>query len=391
MDAQLKEKTSTAPESCCPKAPLSDMQSVPSCCCGVDDRTVPPTLRQTFVVGTVGTPMGEVPLVSASLMTADRWGGIKARWKVGRMNYRVQPGLYAMGSPNEDSPVMVTANYKMSFDFLRRELAGRNTWIMVLDTGGINVWCAAGKGTFGTVELVNRIETCGLSKVVKHRTVILPQLGAAGVAAHQVLRGSGFRVVYGPVRAKDLPAFLDNGLKATAKMREKTFTVRERIVLIPVELVAALPKSLIVLPGFFLVGGMLGPGPFRTTAAAHGILAAWAVLCTVLAGAVLTPILLPWLPGRAFSIKGLWAGLLTAALLVGFTWPDAAAPSQRLEILAWVLMISAGAAFLGMNFTGSSTITSLSGVKKEMRWAVPVEIAAVVSGLGLWAGSLLLA
>ncbi len=375
MDARLKE-TSTTPESCCGS---------------VDHPTVMPAKPQTFVVGAIKTAIGEVPLISASLTAADRWGGIKARWKIGRMNYIVQPGLYAIGAPDKNSPALVTANYKMSFDILRRELSGRSAWIMVLDTRGINVWCAAGKGTFGTLELLNRTESCGLSQVIKHRTLILPQLGAVGVAAHQVRSLSGFRVVYGPVRAKDLPAFLDNGMKATAKMREKTFSAGERIVLIPVELVPVLAKSLIILPAFFLVGGLIGPGPFLTAALTHGIMAAWAVLCTILAGAVLTPALLPWLPGRAFSLKGLLAGLLAAAALVAFTWPDAATPSQRFEILSWVLMISAGAAFLAMNFTGASTFTSLSGVRKEMRWAVPMEIAAVVAGLGLWAGSLLLA
>jgi len=40
-----------------------------------------------------------------------------------------------------------------------------------------------------------------------------------------------------------------------------------------------------------------------------------------------------------------------------------------------------------MNFTGASTYTSLSGVKKEMRWAVPLEIVGGVAGLTLWVGS----
>jgi hypothetical protein len=39
------------------------------------------------------------------------------------------------------------------------------------DTKGINVWCAAWKGTFGTEELIRRIETSGLAAVVSHRTL----------------------------------------------------------------------------------------------------------------------------------------------------------------------------------------------------------------------------
>ena len=78
------------------------------------------------------------------------------------MNYTVNPGLCRVGNPDDASPALVTANYKMSFDRLRKELSGLDAWIMVLDTKGINVWCAAGKGTFGTEEAVRKIGEVGL-------------------------------------------------------------------------------------------------------------------------------------------------------------------------------------------------------------------------------------
>ena len=102
-----------------------------------------------------------IPVVSTALKAGDRWGSIKARWGINRMRYGVLPGLYAVGSPGADSLVFVTANYKMSFDALRSSLVGLDAWILVLDTKGINVWCAAGKGTFGTAELVSRIAEGG--------------------------------------------------------------------------------------------------------------------------------------------------------------------------------------------------------------------------------------
>lgn len=138
------------------------------------------------------------PQVSTVLYWADRLGHWKARWGIGRMKYVVEPGLYAIGNPDGNSPVFVSANYKMSFDRLRSQLDGRDGWILVLDTKGINVWCAAGKGTFGTDELVKRIEAVKLDRIVNHRTLIVPQLGATGVSAHEVKQQSDFRVVYGP-------------------------------------------------------------------------------------------------------------------------------------------------------------------------------------------------
>jgi len=90
------------------------------------------------------------------------------------MHYMVDAGLYALGQPNHSSPVFVTANYKMSFDRLRQAVPDRNAWILVLDTKGINVWCAAGKGTFGTEELVSRIKTSGLERAAGlHFRIIL--------------------------------------------------------------------------------------------------------------------------------------------------------------------------------------------------------------------------
>jgi hypothetical protein len=330
-------------------------------------------------------------MVSSSLAWRDQWGAFKVRWGIGRMNYALDPGLYALGKPDSSSPVLVTANYKLSFDRLRQALPNRRAWILVLDTKAINVWCAAGKGTFGTGELVERIRASGLEQVVNHRDLILPQLAAPGVAAHEVKKASGFRVIYGPIRARDLPAFLDNGLKATGEMRRKTFTLAERAVLIPIELVSALKVSLFVLPVFFLLGGLGGGNGFWANALTHGLFAALAFLGAVLAGTILPPLLLPFLPGRAFTSKGLSLGILVAVLLLIFSGSGGPGLSGSLERLAWVFMVPAITAYLAMNFTGASTYTSLSGVRKEMRWGVPLEIGMGSLGLILWIGGRFLA
>jgi acetyl-CoA decarbonylase/synthase complex subunit gamma len=305
------------------------------------------------------------------------------------MHYTVDPGLYALGRPDEKSPVFVTANYKMSFDRLRKALPGRNTWILVLDTKGINVWCAAGKGTFGTDELAARIGTSGLDRVVSHREVILPQLSAPGVASHQVRKLSGFKAVFGPIRAEDLPAFMDNGMRATAEMRFKTFPTWERVVLIPVELVEALKAALFIAPVLSILSGLLGPHGFWANVLNQGLFAVQALFTAILAGAVLTPLLLPWLPGRAFSLKSLGPALFCGVLLLLRRSRDGVTFGGALEMIAWLLLILAASAYLAMNFTGASTYTSLSGVKKEMRWSLPFQIGGGVVGLALWIWSML--
>jgi hypothetical protein len=341
-------------------------------------------MDQAFVIGRIQTSVGEMPQVSSELVWNDRWGAVKARWGLGRMQFTVDPGLYALGNPYDESPVLATANYKLSFDALRRALPGLDAWILILDTKGINVWCAAGKGTFGTEELVGRIQGSGLERVVKHRKIILPQLSGPGVAAHQVKKLSGFQAVYGPVRARDLPAYLSAGCQATPDMRRKTFTFRERAVLVPVELVQALKPALLVMLAFFLLSGFGGSAGYETNLRDQGTWSVMAILSALLTGAVLTPLLLPWVPGRAFSLKGWILGLISAwgfILLRGFSSESG---FHLLEGLAWLLLLPAMSAYLAMNFTGASTYTSMSGVKKEMRWAVPLEIAAGIAGLICW-------
>ena len=309
---------------------------------------------------------------SSQLTFQDKLGAWKARWGINRMNYKVEPGLYSLGNPDENSPVLVTANYKLTFDSLRKELSGLDAWILVLDTKGINVWCAAGKGTFGTTELVNRLLVVQLEKFVAHRTLILPQLGAPGVSAHEVTKLTGFKVVYGPVRAKDIKEFIQSGMKATPEMRTVKFSAYDRLVLTPIELVGTIKPSLMIFGVLFLLN-LMGLGPF-------GLVDFYGYMGAVIIGCVLTPVLLPLIPGRAFAWKGWLLGFVWAVLVnVLNGWPDDPQYSL-LRAIGYLLVFPAVSAYLALNFTGSSTYTSLSGVLKEMRIAIPVIIISIVIG-----------
>ncbi len=347
-----------------------------------------PSPNQSFVLDTIATAVGEVARVGSTLTAKERRGHYLVRWNIGRDNFTVEPGLYALGEPDRTSHVLVTANYKMTFDLLRREMAGRSLWILVLDTRGINVWCAAGEGTFGTEELLDRIQASRLQEVVEHRKLIVPQLGATGVAAFEVKKHSGFSVQYGPVMLQDLPTYLDNGCRATAEMRLKNFPFRERLVLIPVDITLALKQGIPVMLLFFLVAGFAGNGTFLQAAIFHGLPPSLALLTGISAGAIVVPLLLPWIPGRAFSVKGGLCGLVLFVLLfvvsgginMDYTF---------LEKSSWLLITLAVASWFGMAFTGASTFTSLNGVKKEMLLAMPVQFLALLSGFGLWVAGIL--
>lgn len=324
--------------------------------------------------------MGKVPRVRTHLSGKDWRETITIRIGYGRYDYKIIPGLYCVGNPTPDSPVLVTCNYKLTFDMVRKELGGLDAWILVADTRGINVWCAAGKALFSTDEINYSVRNCGLDKIVYHRELILPQLGATGVAAHKVKAGCGFKVTYGPVWAKDLPEFLNNGKQATEAMRTVTFTLTQRAELIPVELfILGKPLAIIIASAFLLSG--FGTDFFSLGAAwSRGLAAVFATILGIIGGNMLVPLFLPKLPWRHFFLKGaLTSGVLglTNVLLFSSTLGLG-------ELLALWLWTTTVGSYLAMNFTGSTPFTSPTGVEIEMRQAIPYQGAAAVLAILIW-------
>lgn len=351
-----------------------------------DIKTARPVVDMSapWIIGKVATAVYDIPLVATRLTLADKLGSWKARWAIGRMNFRIQPGLYAAGNPDNLSPIFVSANYKMSFDRLRSSLSGVDAWILVIDTRGINVWCSAGKGTFCAGEIVRQLQAAGLKDIVSHRRLILPQLSAPGVNASDVKKLSGFRVKYGPVRAANIKTYLASGLKATPEMRRVKFGFIDRLVLTPAEIVQTGRKAILVALALLVLAG-LGPGIFDSARIIdYGLPSALVLLIIGLAGAVLPPLLLPYLPGRALALKGLWIGLLLALIIgwIAISYPGLV--RNNLALLAWLMATPAIVSFLTLNFTGCTSYTSLSGVLKEMRVALPLQVSAVALGTILW-------
>ena len=100
-------------------------------------------------------------------------------------------------------------------------------------------------------------------------------------------------------------------------------------------------------------------------------------LAAILIGCAVVPALLPFVPGKSFALKGWLAGIVATFI---FTWFYG---HGAIDTLAYLLIMPAISAYLALNFTGCSTYTSLSGVKKEMRIALPLLIFSAISGIAL--------
>lgn len=318
--------------------------------------------------------------MASELSRRDHLGTLGVRTGVLRSNYKVTPGLYAVGSPSSNSPVVVTANYKLTFDIVRRDLKAVDAWLLVVDTRGVNVWCAAGKKTFSTEEVAYQVKRAGLEKIVSHRTLILPQLSATGVDCLKLKGACGFRGVFGPVRISDLPDFLENDLQANENMRSVTFTFKERAELVPVEVFLSIKPLFLILLLMLPIAG-IGPDIFSLDRAIERTaLFLAATAAAILAGTVCTPLFLNILPCRQFWLKGAIASLLLALPFSIWAMPIAG----RLATGALFLWILAAGSFWAMNFTGSTPYTSLSGVEVEMRRGLPLQLALAAGALLSW-------
>lgn len=324
--------------------------------------------------------VGKIKKISTSLTKKDILGSVGIRLNINRNNYAVEPGLYAIGNPNENSPVLVSANYKFTFDKLRKELVRLNLWLLIINTQGINVWCAAGKGTFSEQEILKAMTATKLDKVVKNKLLILPQLAAPGVSAYKITKYTGFKVIYGPVASEDIPEFLKKGYETTPDMRSVKFNILDRAVLTPVETIQSVKYFPLVILLLLIINIIAGNRSNFLDLFNLSFINSIPYLIAILLGTVMMPIFLPIIPFKSFALKGATVGLIWSILTIYFNSTFLYIDSL-LMISANTLLLTSITTYLGLNFTGSSTYTSFSGVLKETIWAMPIVIVASVIGV----------
>ncbi len=171
-------------------------------------------------------------------------------------------GLRQVGDPGPDSPVLLTGNYALTVRRLVKVLAGRDAWLLVANSRGINVWCAAGGGHLTHHDVIAVLRSSGVAERVRHRRLILPQLSATGVERRLVRAATGWEPRWGPARLEDLPAFLDRQQRVTQRQRAMRFPLWERL---EMALTWALPMAVVAFLALFAIMGL------RVAAVAAGV------------------------------------------------------------------------------------------------------------------------
>lgn len=270
---------------------------------------------------------------------------------------KVRPGLYQLGNPSADSPVLVTGNFDLTVRRLVKAIDRQvDAWILVVDTAGINVWCAAGGGFFTAQKVIAALKSSRLETVVHHHALILPQLCANGVDGWRIRQQTGWGVHWGPPRAEDIPAYLSAHRKKSDAMRWVRFPVKDRLEMVTVTL--GFYGLLILLPVFIFWRSLF-----------------WPVAASMLGLSYFYAIVHPWLPGRDGLAKSVPLTLIT--LLGFFIYSSVWNPLPAVHLFHWAVGLTALAVFSAAELQGMSPL--MRGEQANWSWE-----ALIGAGLALF-------
>jgi ubiquinone/menaquinone biosynthesis C-methylase UbiE len=272
---------------------------------------------------------------------------------------KVRTGLYAVGQPTPDSPVLVTGNFDLTVRRLTKAIDGKiNAWVLVADSAGINVWCAAGGGYFTAEKVIAALKSSRLNEIVNHHAMVLPQLCANGVDGWRIRKETGWGVHWGPVRAKDIPAFLAKKMVKTDDMRQVRFPLKDRLEMVTVTL--GFYGLVILIPVLIFFHSLF-----------------WGVTASLFGLSYFYAVVHPWLPGRDGLYKSIPLTIIALAGLFTFTAIWYPIPASRL--FNWGIGLTGLSVFAAAELQGMSPL--MRGEQANWKWEA---LIGVILGLIYW-------
>jgi len=118
-------------------------------------------------------------------------------------------GIFEIGTPNENSPVLVTTNFALTYFIVSGEIEASKipAWLLVKDSEGLSVMTAWAAGKFGGDDVGAFVKKSGIMDKVKHKELIIPGYAAA-IAGDVEEELPGWKIIVGPREAAHIPAFL---------------------------------------------------------------------------------------------------------------------------------------------------------------------------------------
>jgi NAD-dependent dihydropyrimidine dehydrogenase PreA subunit len=248
-------------------------------------------------------------------------------------------GLRRIGNPDPDSPVLVTCNFDLTVRRLKHILDGLDLWLLVSDSKGVNVWCAAGAEEFNTHSVVSMVKISRIEDKVNHRTLILPPLGAPGIKAAEVKRQTGWKVIWGPVYAEDIPRFLADNFTKNESMERVKYGLKQRL---DTAVGSLFPFYFLGAAGFLLFGRHL-------------------IIDYLVVGAIAFLVFMTlclWIPGERGIAKAIFCNAILVVVLVSFElfFDSNPNPFRTHLIIAMVMILIYGLELGGLASTMPSDL-----------------------------------
>jgi NAD-dependent dihydropyrimidine dehydrogenase PreA subunit len=217
------------------------------------------------------------------------------------MPIRHPTGLFKLGAADENSPVFVSGDYYQTVIRLLKILKKHDCYLLVVDSAGINVWCAAGVGDFNEHKVADAVNTYEVQKVVNHRRLILPQLGAVGINRKKLFEECGFHVKWGPANLQDLDDYINNNTRTTEPMRRVRACFTDRLYIA----IGMIFTWLFIYALVYIVFALIVTSAYNHLAYGAAILSVISIMSTVL---------YPALPFKWITSKVIFTGAVILAV-----------------------------------------------------------------------------
>ncbi|MFO7985070.1 MAG: acetyl-CoA decarbonylase/synthase complex subunit gamma [Desulfatiglandaceae bacterium] len=126
----------------------------------------------------------------------------------------VTEGIYEIGSPDENSPVLVTTNFSLTYFIVSGEIEGSRvpSWLLIMDTEGLSVMTAWAAGKFSGDIVGAFVKKCGIVDKVAHKKIVIPGYAAA-ISGEMEEELPDWEILIGPRDASLLPKYLKDMAK----------------------------------------------------------------------------------------------------------------------------------------------------------------------------------